>query len=64
MTTHTTENPVTLEGFQAIMKIGKFGNYKLSALLEDQELIANLETEREDLLVKRQARLKLSLIHI
>ena len=58
MTTHTTKDPVTLEGFQAIMKIGKFGNYKLSALLEDQELIANLETEREDLLASRQARLK------
>ena len=58
MTTHTTKDPVTLEGFQAIMKIGKFGNYKLAAILEDQELITALETEREDLLTKRQSRLK------
>ena len=45
MTTHTTESPVTLEGFQAIMKIGKFGNYKLAAIVEDQDLINALETQ-------------------
>lgn len=57
-TTHATKEPVTLEGFQAIMKIGKFGNYKLSALVDDQDLVNNLETEREDLLKRRQNRLK------
>tara|TARA_B100001094_G_scaffold177176_1_gene171146 strand:+ start:359 stop:934 length:576 start_codon:yes stop_codon:yes gene_type:complete len=57
-TTHTTENPVTLEGFQAIMKIGKFGNYKLAAIVENEDLVNTLETERENLLKNRQARLK------
>tara|TARA_R100000655_G_scaffold28129_1_gene57196 strand:- start:470 stop:1045 length:576 start_codon:yes stop_codon:yes gene_type:complete len=57
-TTHATKEPVTLEGFQAIMKIGKFGNYKLQALIEDDELLKNLESERENLLKRRQSRLK------
>ena len=46
---HTTVEPVTLEGFQAILKPGKFGNYKLSALV-DQEMIDKLEVEREEAL--------------
>ena len=44
MHTHVTPNPVTLEGYQAILKPGEWG-YKLSALV-DESLISKLEEER------------------
>ena len=53
MHTYVTPSPVTLDGFQAILKAGEWG-YKLSALVKD-DLIKNLEEERES---------ALSLIHI
>ena len=47
-TTYVTPNPVTLDGFQAILKAGEWG-YKLSALVQD-DLISKLEEERESAL--------------
>ena len=41
-----TEQPVVLEGFQAVLKPSKFG-YSLSAIV-GQEVVDELETERED----------------
>ena len=43
-TTHVTKEPVTLEGYQAVMKPSKFG-YSLSAIV-DQEMIDVLDAER------------------
>ena len=43
-TTFVTERPVTLEGYQAVMKPSKFG-YSMSALI-DQDLIDKLEEDR------------------
>ena len=43
-TTYVTPDPVTLDGFQAILKPGEWG-YKLSALV-DESLISKLEEER------------------
>ena len=48
MTTHVTKEPITLEGFQAILKPGDWG-YKLSALMEKSE-DEKLEAERESAL--------------
>ena len=48
MNTHVTPKPVTLEGYQAILKPGEWG-YKLAALV-DEELIKTLEDERESAL--------------
>ena len=48
MNTHVTPKPVTLEGYQAILKPGEWG-YKLAALV-DKELIKTLEDERESAL--------------
>ena len=48
MHTHVTPNPVTLEGYQAILKPGEWG-YKLAALV-DEKLIKDLEEERESAL--------------
>ena len=48
MTTHVTKEPVTLEGFQAVLKPGDWG-YKLSALM-DKGIVEQLETERESAL--------------
>jgi len=45
---HVTPEPVTLEGFQAVLKPSKFG-YTLKATVGD-DLISQLETEREDCL--------------
>ena len=45
-TTHVTKEPVMLEGFQAILKIGDYGKFKLEALLP-KALIDILEDERE-----------------
>ena len=44
MHTYVTPDPVTLDGFQAILKPGEWG-YKLSALV-DESLISKLEEER------------------
>tara|TARA_R100000008_G_C3550037_1_gene149852 strand:- start:442 stop:1023 length:582 start_codon:yes stop_codon:yes gene_type:complete len=48
MTTHVTKEPVTLEGFQAVLKPGDWG-YKLSVLM-DKGIVEQLETERESAL--------------
>ena len=43
-TTHVTKEPVTLEGYQAVMKPSKFG-YSLAAIV-DQDMIDVLDAER------------------
>ena len=55
-TIHTTVNPVTLEGFQAILEPSKFG-YSLSAIV-DEEIINRLEEERQDVLKWAESKLK------
>ena len=47
-TTHTTDNPVILEGYQAIMKPSQYG-HTLSTIF-DEELINKLTHERQELL--------------
>ena len=47
-TTYVTPDPVTLDGFQAILKPGEWG-FKLSALVKG-DLITKLEEERESAL--------------
>ena len=51
-----TEQPVTLEGFQAVLKPSKFG-YSLSAIV-DENMVECLETDREDSLKWAQSKLK------
>ena len=48
MHTYVTPQPVTLDGFQAVLKPGEWG-YKLSALVQE-DLISTLEEERESAL--------------
>ena len=48
MNTHVTQEPVTLDGYQAVLKPGEWG-YKLSALVQE-DLISTLEEERESAL--------------
>ena len=48
MNTHVTQEPVTLDGFQAVLKPGEWG-YKLSALVQE-DLISTLEEERQSAL--------------
>ena len=55
-TIHKTEQPVVLEGYQAVLKPSKFG-YSLSALV-DEGMIDALETDREDSLQWAQTKLK------
>ena len=55
-TIHTTDKPVTLEGFQAILAPSKFG-YSLSAIVGN-DLIDKLETERSDVLKWAESKLK------
>tara|TARA_R100000781_G_scaffold91640_2_gene56731 strand:+ start:192 stop:764 length:573 start_codon:yes stop_codon:yes gene_type:complete len=55
-TIHTTANPVTLEGFQAILSPSKFG-YSLSAVV-DANLVDKLETERAEVLKWAESKLK------
>jgi hypothetical protein len=43
---HVTKQPVTLEGYQAVMKPSKFG-FSLSALV-GSELIETLEEDRAE----------------
>ena len=52
---HVTDN-IKLEGFQAVLEPGKFG-YSLSAVVDDK-LIAELETERKDVLKWAESKLK------
>ena len=53
---HITPTPVTLEGYQAILKPSKFG-YSLKAVV-DQEIVEKLETERADCLKWAESKLK------
>ena len=53
---HITPSPVTLEGYQAILKPSKFG-YSLKAVV-DQEMVDKLETERADCLKWAESKLK------
>ena len=55
-TIHTTDKPVTLEGFQAILAPSKFG-YSLSAIV-DSETVDKLETERTEVLKWAESKLK------
>ncbi len=55
-TIHTTEKPVTLEGFQAVLAPSKFG-YSLSAIV-DTDIIDKLETERSEVLKWAESKLK------
>ena len=55
-TIHKTENPVTLEGFQAILAPSKFG-YSLAAVVGD-DIIHTLEAERTEVLKWAESKLK------
>jgi hypothetical protein len=55
-TIHKTDNPVTLEGFQAVLAPSKFG-YSLSAIVCD-DIINTLEDERADVLKWCESKLK------
>ena len=55
-TIHTTKDPVTLEGFQAILAPSKFG-YSLSAIV-DTYIIDKLDTERAEVLKWAESKLK------
>ncbi|NBX51751.1 DUF2815 family protein [bacterium] len=53
---HVTQQPVVLEGYQAVLKPSKFG-YSLSALL-DSQLIEALEEDRKETLKWAESKLK------
>ena len=55
-TIHVTQQPVVLEGYQAVLKPSKFG-YSLSALV-DKEIIERLEEDRVDSLKWAESKLK------
>ena len=55
-TIHKTEQPVVLEGYQAVLKPSKFG-YSLAALVSE-ELIDALEVDRAESLQWAQTKLK------
>ena len=55
--TIVTEKPVVLDGFQAVMKPGKYGTYKMEVLFND-ELINQLESERANLIKWCESKLK------
>ena len=55
-TIYKTEEPVVLEGYQAVLKPSKFG-FSLSAIV-DQDMADKLETERPDCLKWAESRLK------
>ena len=55
-TIHKTENPVTLEGFQAIVAPSKFG-YSLAAVVGEY-IVQTLETERAEVLKWAESKLK------
>lgn len=54
--THVTQQPVVLEGYQAVLKPSKFG-YSLSALV-DGALIERLEADRVETLKWAESKLK------
>ena len=53
---HVTPDPVTLEGYQSVLKPSKFG-YSLKAIV-GEDMISKLETEREDCLKWAESKLK------
>ena len=53
---HITKEPVTLTGYQAVLRPSKFG-YSLKALV-DSKLLDELQTEREDCLKWAESKLK------
>ena len=53
---HVTKDPVTLEGYQAILRPSKFG-YSLKAVV-GQDIVDALETERADCLKWAESKLK------
>ena len=55
-TIHTTDKPVTLEGFQAVMAPSKFG-YSLAAIV-GEDVIDKLESERTEVLKWCESKLK------
>ena len=55
-TIHKTENPVTLEGFQAVLAPSKFG-YSLSAVV-CEDIVNTLEDERNEQLKWAESKLK------
>ena len=55
-TIHVTQEPVVLEGYQAILKPSKFG-YSLGAIV-DQSLVERLEEDRADTLKWAESKLK------
>ena len=55
-TIHKTEQPVVLEGYQAVLKPSKFG-YSLAALV-GEDMIDALETDRSESLQWAQTKLK------
>lgn len=55
-TIHKTEQPVILEGYQAVLKPSKFG-YSLAALV-GEDIIDALEADREESLQWAQSKLK------
>ena len=54
--TFVTEQPVLLDGYQAVMSPSKFG-YSLAAIV-DQEMIDRLEEDRVDTLKWAESKLK------
>ena len=55
-TIHKTEQPVILEGYQAVMKPSKFG-YSLSAIIDGSMVVA-LENDRTNYFEWAQSKLK------
>ena len=55
-TIHVTQQPVVLEGYQAVLKPSKFG-YSLSAII-DQALVEKLEEDRADTIKWAESKLK------
>jgi hypothetical protein len=55
-TTHVTKNPVTPEGFQAILTPSKFG-HSLAAIV-DESMVNKLEEERSEVLKWAESKLK------
>ena len=55
-TTFVTEQPVILEGYQAVMKPSKFG-YSLAAII-DESMVSKLEADRSDTLKWAESKLK------
>ena len=53
---HVTQQPVVLEGYQAVLKPSKFG-YSLSAIV-DQDLVDKLEEDRADSIKWAESKLK------